>query len=119
MMTAVQIQAEARRRQRQRAPVSAISSGLINDDAIAWIEAHFYVPELRGPLVLADYHKTALREALAVEDDGLYRYSAIVWSDIKKSIKSTIAAGVVLWRAFQIDAADGWGSLYIIANDLK
>jgi hypothetical protein len=56
---------------------------------------------------------------LILTEEGLFRYSTIVYSDIKKSAKSTIAAAVILWRAFQIDAADGWGSIYIIANDLK
>lgn len=96
-----------------------IPPDLIDPDPIAWIERHFYIPETRGPLVLAEYQRRGLRTALAVGDDGLYEYSTILWSDIKKSIKSTIAAAVVLWRAFQIDAAEGWGSIYVIANDLK
>lgn len=92
---------------------------MINPDPIAWIEQHFYIPEVRGPLVLDGYQQQALREALSTDAQGLFRYSTIVWSDIKKSAKSTIAAAVILWRAFQIDAVDGWGSIYIIANDLK
>lgn len=92
---------------------------LINPDAIAWLEQHFYIPETHGPIVLSAYQKQALRAALSTDDDGLFRYSTIVYSDIKKSAKSTITAGIILWRAFQIDAAEGWGSLYIIANDLK
>lgn len=98
---------------------AAIPVSLINPDPIAWIEEHFFIPETRGPIVLDDYQKQALREALSLDDDGLFRYSTIVYSDIKKSAKSTIAAAVTLWRAFQVDATDGWGSLYIIANDLK
>jgi len=92
---------------------------LIDHDPIRWIERHFFIPETHGPIVLSDYQKQALRTALATDTDGLYRYSTIVYSDIKKSAKSTITAAVILWRAFQIDAADGWGSIYIIANDLK
>lgn len=99
------------------------SGGAQNDfvdaDPVRWIEKHFFIPELRGPLVLAPYQKKALREGVALEPDGLFRYSIILWSDIKKSIKSTIAAAVILWRAFQVDAESGWGSFYIIANDLK
>jgi len=118
-MTPVQIQAEARRRQRSRAQVRGGVGDLANPDPVAWIEAHFFIPETNGPLVLADYQKTALRHALARDDDGLFCYSTILWSDVKKSIKSCVAAGVFLWWAFQVDATDGWGSLYIIANDLK
>lgn len=92
---------------------------LINPDPIAWIQEHFPIPETRSPLQIYPYQQQAIRQALAVDSDGLYQYSTIVWSDIKKSIKSTITAGIVLWRAFQIDSAEGWGSIYIIANDLK
>lgn len=92
---------------------------LIDDDPIAWIERHFFIPETRGPIVLAAYQRLALRTALATDADGFFRYSTIVYSDIKKSAKSTIAAAVILWRAFQIDVRDGWGSIYVIANDLK
>lgn len=98
---------------------AAIPTDLINDDPIEWIERHFYIPETRGPIVLSEHQKTALRHALTRDDNGLFRYSVIVYSDIKKSAKSTIAAAVTLWRAFQVDATDGWGSIYIIANDLK
>lgn len=92
---------------------------LINHDPIAWIERHFFIPETRGPMLLSAYQQQVLRTALDTDEDGLFRYSTIVYSDIKKSAKSTIAAAVILWRAFQIDAAEGWGSIYIIANDLK
>lgn len=92
---------------------------LINPDPIGWIEQHFFIPETRGPIVLDAYQKQALRAALDTDEDGLFRYSTIVYSDIKKSAKSTITAAVILWRAFQIDANEGWGSIYIIANDLK
>lgn len=88
---------------------------LNHPDPIEWIETHFWIPETRGPLILDEYQKQALRMALTQDEDGLYRYSTIIWSDIKKSAKSTIAAAVVLWRAFQLE----WGSIYIIANDLK
>jgi phage terminase large subunit-like protein len=55
-----------------------------------------------------------LREALA-KDDGEFRYSVIVWSDIKKSAKSCIAAAVALWRAVYLD----YGEIICVANDLK
>ena len=86
-------------------------------DSVAadWVQKHFFIPELRGPLILADYQRKVLREALSEDEDGLFNYSTIVWSDIKKSIKSTIAAAVVLYRAWQTE----WGQHYVIANDLK
>lgn len=92
---------------------------LWNPDPVTWIEQWFYIPETRGPIVLSDYQRQALRQLLATNDDEQFHYSIIIWSDIKKSAKSTLAAGVVLWRAFQVDMTDGWGSVYIVANDLK
>jgi phage terminase large subunit-like protein len=85
-------------------------------DPAAWAEKYFYVPETDDHrLVLDPYQKQALREALSVDERGLFRYSTIVWSDIKKSIKSTIAGALILWWA---DTHE-WASIKIVANDLK
>lgn len=83
--------------------------------ASAWIEKYFWVPELKGPVVLAPYQKAVLDYALTPDESGHFRFSTIVWSDIKKSIKSTIAAAVGLWMSYQ----KPWSSVYAIANDLK
>lgn len=83
--------------------------------AAEWIQRYFYVPELKGPLWLDRYQVAALNEALSVDENGLFRYSTIIWGDIKKSIKSCIAAAVALWICFRTD----WASAYAIANDLK
>lgn len=85
------------------------------DDPITWIETNFFIPELNGPIVLADYQKQALKEALSLDEQGRFNYSAILWSDIKKSAKSTITAAVALWRAHCVS----WGQIVIVANDLK
>lgn len=87
----------------------------IAEQCIAWIERHFYAPETQGPISLAPYQKAALRALLAQDESGALRYSMIVWSDIKKSIKSTIAAAVVLFWADTFD----WSMIKIVANDLK
>lgn len=79
-----------------------------------WIETHFYIPELRGPLQLAPYQRRNL-EAIFPDPAAALPYSLVVWSDIKKSIKSTIAAAVVLYWADMFP----WSSCKIIANDLK
>lgn len=94
---------------------AAAKSELISSDPVQWITTHFYVPELRGPLLLAPYQEAVLREALRKDEHGNYIYSTIVWSDIKKSIKSTIAAAVALYKAHQLF----YGSIAIVANDLK
>src|SRR5687768_13271037 len=64
---------------------SQIPLDLINPDPIDWIERHFFIPETRGPIVLSPYQQYVLRTALATDEDGLFRYSTIVYSDIKKS----------------------------------
>lgn len=89
--------------------------GFIDPDAASWIERHFYIPETNAPLHLEPYQRAALSEALSRDPDGLFKYSTIIWSDTKKSAKSTIAAAIALWRAFQVD----WGQIVVIANDLK
>jgi hypothetical protein len=89
-------------------------------DPVEWMTRNFYVPELLqdpdGPaLQLAEYQERCLREALSRKPDGTFKYSIIVWSDLKKSIKSTITAAVAMWRAYCVS----WGQVMIVANDLK
>lgn len=86
------------------------------DDAVAWIEEHFYIPETSDHRFrLAPYQQRALAEALRKDDNGNYLYNTVVWSDIKKSLKSCIAAALGLYDAYHTD----WASIYVIANDLK
>lgn len=87
----------------------------LDPDPVAWIQKHFFIPETNGPMELYPFHVAGLREALAVDENGLYRYSTIVWSAIKKSAKSSIAAAVALWLAWQ----KPWATIRVIANDQK
>jgi len=88
---------------------------------VTWIARNFYIPEtkddpvLRGRIGLQQYQEDALREALSRDEKGNFKYSIIVWSDIKKSAKSTIAAAVNLARAWHAE----YGEFYVVANDLK
>ena len=84
-------------------------------DPADWIEENFWIPELKGPIELEPYQRAALREALRRDENGDFVYSTIIWSDIKKSAKSTICAAVVLYFAMHTT----WGEIYMIANDLK
>ena len=93
----------------------AVTDFFREDDPVKWITAHFWIPELRGPMRLFPYQIACLKEATRRDETGKFVYSTVVWSDIKKSAKSTIAAAVGLWRAFQVD----WGTVYVVANDLK
>ena len=89
--------------------------------AVTWIENNFYIPETRadphlnGRIGLQTYQRDVLNEALTPDKDGKFKYSIIVWSDIKKSAKSTIAAAMTLYRATFTE----FGEFYVIANDLK
>jgi hypothetical protein len=72
-------------------------------------------PYAHGRIILQPYQRDVLNEILTPDEHGRYKYSLVVWSDIKKSIKSTIAAAVNLYRASFTE----FGEFYIIANDLK
>ena len=84
-------------------------------DAVTWIENNFWIPETRSTIPMMQYQKDCLNHILTPGEDGNFPYSVIIWSDIKKSAKSTIAAAVAQWMALSIDYAE----IYIIANDLK
>ena len=94
---------------------------LIVPDPVDWIEKEFFIPEtrndpkLRGRIQLMQYQRDVLREVFSKDENGLYKYSIVVWSDIKKSAKSTIAAAMNIYRAHHME----FGEFYIVANDLK
>lgn len=106
---------ERRKRQAEQKPAEDDFSDFLDPDPVRWITTHFYIPETNGPIQLYPSQETPLREALARDPDGRFRYSTVVWSFIKKSAKSSITAGVALWLAWQ----KPWSSIKIIANDLK
>lgn len=104
------------------------SSTLSSDDAnswdaeqlVQWIKSEFWIPEQLGKtnppsLPLFPYQEAVLREAHRRDADGHFVYDLVLWSDIKKSAKSTIAAAVTLFRALLTP----WGSFKIVANDLE
>ena len=83
-------------------------------DPLAWIQREFYIPETGRPLELYPAQQTALALALAREG-GQFRYSTVLWSGIKKSAKSTIAAAVGLWFAWRKPLS----SIKVLGNDLR
>lgn len=87
----------------------------INPDPVSWIQRHFYIPETGAPMKLYPSQIEPLREATSRQQDGQFKYSTIVWSAIKKSAKSSIAAGMGLYTAWQ----KPWSTVRVIANDLK
>lgn len=92
-------------------------------DPADWLEENYYVNRPRdmitgamlpsGPVRLADYQKRVIREALKRDADGKLKYTTVVWSEPKKSGKTAIAAGVSLYMAHHVPAAN----IYCLAND--
>lgn len=81
-----------------------------------WIEREFYIPEtVDKRFTLAPYQRQTLDYALSRDSMGKFNYSLVLWSDIKKSLKSCLAAAVALWRA----DTTPYATIYVIANDLK
>lgn len=94
----------------------ALGDEFIDDNALRWIETHFRIPETPDHHIwFTPHQKFMLNTALIRINAGKFPYSIVIWSDIKKSAKSTITAAVGLWRAFQCP----WGSIKVVANDLK
>lgn len=100
---------------RDKREIDKLLQPTILPDPVDWITSHFYIPETKAPITLAPYQIVCLREALSHDERGLYRYSTIVWSDIKKSAKTTIAAAVAMWVAFHKSHA----RIRLVGNDLK
>ena len=98
---------------------------LLRDDPVDWMEHNFWIEDPRdpitgemfspGPIRLSDHQKRILRAALG-KTDGLFDYSTVVYSTIKKSGKTRVAAGVAAWFA----ATQGsYREIYCLANDGK
>lgn len=106
---------ERERRRRAITPVSDKWAEYIDPDPVHFIQTHFYIPETNSPMEIYPSQEIPLREAMAYDMNGEFRYSTVVWSSIKKSAKSSIAAAIGLWFAWR----KPWSSIKVIANDLK
>ena len=84
-------------------------------EPIDFIRQNFYIPETNSTMELYPGQIIPLTEALRRQNDGKFVYSTVVWSAIKKSAKSSIAAAVGLWFAWR----KPWATVKVIANDLK
>ena len=89
------------------------------DDPVGWIQTEFYIPENKDKDKLAvqlePYQQAVLQQALRRDENGHFAYSLVLWSDLKKSAKSVIAAAVVLWLAWHHE----WEHCRVVGNDLK
>lgn len=111
---ALRAAAELELRKRKARVTDNLWSQYADPDPVHFIQTHFYIPETNQPMELYPSQEKPLQEALAV-DGGQFRYSTVVWSAIKKSAKSSIAAAIGLWFAWR----KPWSSIKVIANDLK
>jgi phage terminase large subunit-like protein len=94
-------------------------------DPVSWIEMYFYVPDPRdpvtgellppGPMRLLAHQKRVLREALRREN-GQFVYTTVVYSAVKKSGKTRLAAAIAAWFAA---TRDPFNEIYCMANDGK
>lgn len=79
-----------------------------------WMEENFYIPELTGPIELYPHQRDSLIEAIRKDEYGNYVYDLVLWSDIKKSAKTTIGGARVLYTAI----TQPFSKCRIIGNDL-
>lgn len=86
----------------------------LDDDPVAFLTTEMYITDTRRPITLHPEQVTVLREMFRRDEHG-FVYNNIVYSSIKKSAKTTIAAGLLLWHAFRIP----YNSIYIMGNDLR
>lgn len=85
-------------------------------DICDWAEEYFYVIETKRPIVLQPIQKVVLREFFRQREDGRFLYRTGLYSTIKKSGKTTIAALAMRW------AAENWGEykeLFHVGNKLQ
>ena len=87
-------------------------------DIAAWAEseAGYYVPETGRPIVLEPHHARILRYLFTADEAGRFPHNVIVWSEPKKSLKTTLAALVHLWFALTQEVP---GEQYVIGNDFE
>jgi hypothetical protein len=99
-----------RRKRRKAAQDHQIEMARLSRDPVEWIHRNFFIPEKINAVAqvgddpgqhprainLHPYQIAALREAYKIDAEGKFIYSVVVWSDIKKSAKSSIAAAVAL-----------------------
>lgn len=102
-----------------------VLNGVVESDPAAWMEKNFWIEDPRcpetgelfepGPIRLIDAQRKILRYGLT-KVDGLFPWITLVYSTIKKSGKTRIAAGVAAWFAATQGA---YNEVYCLANDGK
>lgn len=81
---------------------------------VYWITEHFIDPITDKLMELVPYQRRILRRALEIDDQGRSRYDLVIWSQPKKSGKTTLAAAVGAYVACNIEAPN---EVSCVAND--
>lgn len=92
-----------------------LDAPLVIPDIVDWAEQRFYVAETGRPIVLQPVQKAVLRLFFEQRTDGGFIWQTGLYSTIKKSGKTTIAALVQQW------ACETWGpygQIYHLGNKL-
>lgn len=98
---------------------------VVQSDPATWMEHNFWIEDPRdpetgeiyqpGPIRLMEHQRRVLRYAFT-RVDGKFPYVTVLYSSIKKSGKTRIAAGIAAWFA----ATQGnYNEVYCLANDGK
>jgi phage terminase large subunit-like protein len=85
-------------------------------DPAAWIDRYITTSELGKPFKLADYQRVVLAAMFQFDEDGKLWIDEAIWSEPKKSGKTTLAAILALWWG---DTQEAPNELLCIANDLE
>lgn len=83
---------------------------------IEWAEENFYIAETGLPIVFEPHQRAILKAALTRGADGHFPYRLIIFSSIKKSGKTAIAAVTVRWFA---EEQTRFGEIYCLGNDAR
>jgi hypothetical protein len=81
---------------------------------VEWTEANFIDPVTNRHVVLELHQKRIARRALMMDKKGRSRYSLVVWSEPKKSGKTTIAGAVGAYIACNVETPN---EVSCVAND--
>lgn len=85
-------------------------------DIVDWAEKNYYIKETGQPIKLMPYQKAVLRYIFQRDEQGCFRFQTVIWSQPKKSGKTTISGILARW------AAETWGryqDVFCIGNDLN
>lgn len=81
---------------------------------VPWMMERFIDPVSKQHLHLESFQQRILRHALQMDDKGYSKYNLVVWSEPKKSGKTTIAGGVGAWIATEVEQPN---EVSCVAND--